>query len=147
MCLGEILRRSRSFEHVAQEHAFKNQELYYHFVSSSEAREIVVTKNVLSNIAGKDGFDIADRAYLATEYSDCFIGKDAVDWLVERYRCSRKAAVQIGQMLADLGYISHVTKEHEFKDAALFYQLRGIKLAQKSVNQASAAGRVIPAPA
>jgi len=30
------------------------------------------------------GFNVADRRYLLTKYPSCFIGKEAVDWLLKK---------------------------------------------------------------
>ncbi len=69
------------------------------------------------------GLDVRDRVYRLHRYEACFIGCDAVDWLVARAGMPRANAVRLGQRMAALGLLRHVLDEHDFKDAALFYRL------------------------
>lgn len=77
------------------------------------------------------GLDIRDRMYRLRTYPQCFVGREAVDWIVQHHRVSRADAVRMGQHLSALGLLSHVLQEHDFEDAELFYELatpRGISL-------------------
>jgi hypothetical protein len=69
------------------------------------------------------GLDSRDRIHRLRSYSRCFVGREAVDWLVRHQRIGRAEAVRLGQRLAALGLIRHVLDEHDFKDAELFYRL------------------------
>jgi sensor c-di-GMP phosphodiesterase-like protein len=69
------------------------------------------------------GLDIRDRMFRLRTYSQCFVGREAVDWLVQQHRVSRADAVRMGQHLSALGLLSHVLDEHDFEDAELFYRL------------------------
>jgi EAL domain-containing protein (putative c-di-GMP-specific phosphodiesterase class I) len=69
------------------------------------------------------GLDVRDRIHRLRTYNRCFVGREAVDWLVRHQRTSRAEAVRLGQRLAALGLIRHVLDEHDFKDADLFYRL------------------------
>ena len=69
------------------------------------------------------GLDVRDRVYRLHRYEACFIGRDAVDWLVAHAGMPRADAVRLGQRMAALGLVRHVLDEHDFKDAALFYRL------------------------
>lgn len=69
------------------------------------------------------GLDIRDRMYRLRTYPQCFVGREAVDWMVQHYRVSRDDAVRMGQRLSALGLLSHVLQEHDFEDAELFYEL------------------------
>lgn len=67
--------------------------------------------------------DIEDRRYKLKTYSDCFIGSEAVDWLVESGRAhDRPQAVAMGNLLVEAGYLHHVLRDHEFADEHLFYR-------------------------
>ena len=65
---------------------------------------------------------IADRRYLLTVYPDCFVGREAVDWMTRYLDLSRADARALGQMMIERGYIHHVLDEHDFEDAGLFYR-------------------------
>jgi EAL domain-containing protein (putative c-di-GMP-specific phosphodiesterase class I) len=69
------------------------------------------------------GLDVRDRMFHLRTYDACFVGREAVDWLVQHQRLSRSEAVRLGQHLVALGLISHVVSEHDFEDAELFYRL------------------------
>ena len=82
----------------------------------------VDVEEVASQMRGKGGVEICDRTFRFQIYSECFVGSEAVDWLVTNYEYSRKEAVKVGQMLKDRGIIHHVTDDHNFKDEYLFYR-------------------------
>ncbi len=69
------------------------------------------------------GLDIRDRMFRLRTYPHCFVGREAVDWIVQHHRVSREDAVRMGQHLSALGLVSHVLQEHDFEDAELFYEL------------------------
>lgn len=69
--------------------------------------------------------DIQDRTYRASMYRKCFIGRDFVTFLVDKYLLkSREEAVQVGQSMVRLALFHHVLNEHDFKDEYLFYRLQ-----------------------
>ena len=67
------------------------------------------------------GLDVRDRMYKLHSYKHCFVGREAVDWIVQRLGLQRAAAVQLGQRLVSLDLIRHVRDEHDFKDENLFF--------------------------
>lgn len=67
--------------------------------------------------------DIRDRTYHLRPYPQCFVGSEAVKWMVGQYKCRPDAAVAVGQALGRLGLLVHVTHDHPFLDADLFYRL------------------------
>lgn len=68
---------------------------------------------------------IQDRSYHLKKYEKCFVGSEAVDWLVaSEVALDRQAAVSLGQQLIDDGFVSHVTKDHGFEDANYFYRFK-----------------------
>jgi hypothetical protein len=67
------------------------------------------------------GVDVRDRRWRLRLYPQCFVGREAVDWIVQRERVSRAKAVRIGRRLVALGLMAHVAAEHDFEDADLFY--------------------------
>ncbi len=67
------------------------------------------------------GVDVRDRRWRLRLYPHCFVGREAVDWIVQREGVSRAKAVRIGRRLVALGLMAHVAAEHDFEDADLFY--------------------------
>lgn len=67
--------------------------------------------------------DIRDRTYHLRSYPQCFVGSEAVKWMMRQYKCGPDAAVAVGQALGRLGLLVHVTHDHPFLGADLFYRL------------------------
>lgn len=68
------------------------------------------------------GIQIKDRPFRLKTYQKCFVGSEAVDWLVAELNISRKEVVQIGQRLIDEGWIHHVLDQQVFQDEYFFYR-------------------------
>lgn len=77
---------------------------------------------LVAQMRGSDGVDLRDRRFGLHLYHHCFIGSDAVQWLMQHQLASREEAVRLGRILVMRGIIHHVTDEHDFKDAYLFYR-------------------------
>lgn len=67
------------------------------------------------------GIDIRDRLYHLRVYRNCFVGSEAVDWLVRHAQVSRAEALRLGRRLVALGCVKHVVDEHDFRDGEYFY--------------------------
>ncbi|MGK7877429.1 MAG: mechanosensitive ion channel domain-containing protein [Xenococcaceae cyanobacterium] len=85
-------------------------------LSDSEIEELVTV------MRGEGGLEIKDRRYRLNVYPACFVGSEAVDWLVQKKTCTREEAIELGQILIERGIIHHVVDQHHFKDAYLFYR-------------------------
>ena len=103
---------------------------------------------VVREIRDQSGL-IRAHTYHLVSYKNCFIGRDLVTWLVEKkgFACkfplelisfveqsvcdifffflAREEAVKFGLELQEKQFFHHVTFDHEFKDANLFYRLLG----------------------
>mmetsp|Transcript_4592 Transcript_4592/g.6135 ORF Transcript_4592/g.6135 Transcript_4592/m.6135 type:complete len:646 (-) Transcript_4592:91-2028(-) len=67
--------------------------------------------------------ELKDRRYRLSTYKNCFVGSDAVSQMVKIGLAeNREEAVKVGQALLEVGEVNHVTRDHEFKDEALFYR-------------------------
>uniref|UniRef100_A0A7S0WST3 DEP domain-containing protein n=2 Tax=Pyramimonas obovata TaxID=1411642 RepID=A0A7S0WST3_9CHLO len=67
---------------------------------------------------------IEDRAYNMSTYSSCFVGSEAVDFLMKLFELkNRDEAVRVGQKLQETGMFDHVLGEHPFLDEGYFYRL------------------------
>jgi hypothetical protein len=79
---------------------------------------------LVSHMRSERGVTISDRRHLLRLYPRCFVGSEAVDWLVENERVSRAEAERIGRRLMERGLVRHVLDEHPFRDARLFYRFQ-----------------------
>ena len=82
-------------------------------------------KDLLTDIATqfRAGVELKDRKYHLTTYQNCFVGREAVDFLINNGLAnSRDEAVLLGQsIMTELSLFEHVTRDHEFKDDYLYY--------------------------
>ncbi|GMH39912.1 hypothetical protein BSKO_07816 [Bryopsis sp. KO-2023] len=66
---------------------------------------------------------IKDRSFRMKTYKNCFLGSDAVGFLTSMgYAKGDADAIALGDRLIDMGILHHVTKDHSFKNEALFYR-------------------------
>jgi potassium-dependent mechanosensitive channel len=77
---------------------------------------------LVAQMRGDGGLEIKDRRYGLSVYAKCFVGSDAVAWLVQTQKATQEAAVRIGQQLMEQGMLHHVADEHPFRDDYLFYR-------------------------
>jgi small-conductance mechanosensitive channel len=73
---------------------------------------------------GPGGVAIQDRRHRLAVYPRCFVGSEAVDWLLGTAELTRGEAVALGQRLVERGLVRHVLDEHGFRDGNLFYAFR-----------------------
>jgi len=67
------------------------------------------------------GLDIRDRMHHLRSYTQCFVAREAVDWMVRELGVRRAEATHIGRRMVALGWMRHVLDEHDFDDAELFF--------------------------
>jgi small-conductance mechanosensitive channel len=77
---------------------------------------------LVGRMRGRGGLAIRDRRHLLTTYPQCFVGRDAVDWLVAAESLTRDEARGLGQRLLERGFLHHVLDEHGFEDGPYFYR-------------------------
>jgi hypothetical protein len=65
----------------------------------------------------------ADRRYHLRTWPRCLLGHEAVHTIAREHGLARAEAVALGQDMGALGLLHHVTGDHRFDDAALFYRL------------------------
>ena len=66
---------------------------------------------------------IEDRDFHFRTYENCFVGREAVDWMIKSGTVEdRVEALQLGNQMLQAGLIHHVLDEHGFKDMNLFYR-------------------------
>ena len=72
----------------------------------------------------EDGITLADRRWGLTTYQKCFIGSEAVKWMMSTLEFDRQKAVSTGQRLIEAGIIHHVTHSEPFQDDNFFYRFQ-----------------------
>ena len=83
---------------------------------------------------------IRNRSWMKRVHRDCFIGSEAVDFLVTQGLAdSREHAVAIGRAMMGKKMIRHVTDQQKFRDSYLYYRFSEDDL-ESSVLAASNAG-------
>ena len=71
---------------------------------------------------GDAGVAISDRRHRLSTYPRCFVGAEAVAWLMRVEDISRDEAVHLGQLMLERGLMHHVLDEHPFQDGEFFYR-------------------------
>ncbi|MEM7591269.1 MAG: DEP domain-containing protein [Cyanobacteria bacterium P01_A01_bin.83] len=82
----------------------------------------ISVRQLAQEMRSEEGVEIKTRRYKLKLYQRCFVGSEAVDWIINKTKLSRTDAVSLGQKMLDKGIFHHVLDEHEFKDEALFYR-------------------------
>jgi len=77
---------------------------------------------IVSQMRGPSGVEIKDRRSNLKSFDKCFVGSEAVDWLMEYEKATREEAILMGKLMVSERLIHHVLDEHGFKDGPLFYR-------------------------
>ena len=80
-------------------------------------------RGLWQRMLSQQGLVVQDRQWRLQNFAQCFVGNEAVDWIVRERGVGRREALRIGRRLEALGLITHVADEHDFEDAHLFYRL------------------------
>ncbi|NEP77342.1 MAG: mechanosensitive ion channel [Okeania sp. SIO3C4] len=88
----------------------------------SEIHKNIDIDNLIKEMRGSHGVTIKDRRHRWGIYSKCFVGYEAVKWLMRTQNLNLQEAISIGQLLIDRGLIHHVLDKNEFKNEYLFYR-------------------------
>jgi Domain found in Dishevelled, Egl-10, and Pleckstrin (DEP) len=121
--LGNALQQLGLLYHVAHEQAFAN-EGYFYRLATSKTVDALPMQQVLHTLMIGKGVEIADRSYLGKTYTQCFIGSEAVDHLVNKWSIDRLDAWIALHRFEQLGLLEHVTQEHGFVDGSFFYRFK-----------------------
>lgn len=79
---------------------------------------------LVERMRGQDGVPIADRRHRLRRYPRCFVGADAIAWLVANEGLRHDEAVAVGELMVERNLLHHVLDEHTFHDGNLFYRFR-----------------------
>ena len=81
------------------------------------------TERLWQRLRAPGTLDVRDRTFRLKTYRHCFVGREAVDWLVRHERMERPQAVRACRRLLALGLVRHVLDEHDFEDGELYYRM------------------------
>jgi hypothetical protein len=91
---------------------------------------------LLSDIASEllRNLEIKDHTNGMTTYHACFVGTEAVDFMVNsELASSREEAVKVGNEMQKAGYFEHVAGADNFKDDVTFYHFKGPTISNEFV--------------
>ena len=94
-------------------------------VSSDTVMLPLITEFELRQLAAqmRHGVEVRDRRYHLQNFQACFVGQEAVDWLIETSNARDvRSAVFLGQRMAQAGLLHHVCDEHDFDNKYYFYR-------------------------
>ncbi|MBE9041802.1 mechanosensitive ion channel protein [Oscillatoriales cyanobacterium LEGE 11467] len=91
-------------------------------IQSDRLVDRVNFKNLVNQMRQPGGVAIEDRRYNLKTYPSCFVGREAVSWMMQTLQISHEDAIDLGQKLIDDKWMHHVTDEHPFRDEYLFYR-------------------------
>ncbi|MEM7064310.1 MAG: hypothetical protein AAF572_14235 [Cyanobacteria bacterium P01_B01_bin.77] len=77
---------------------------------------------LVAQMRGTGGVVIKDRRYKLKIYPKCFVGSEAVQWLMLNFNLTLDDAIRIGQRMLERKIIHHVVDEQDFKNDYLFYR-------------------------
>jgi len=70
----------------------------------------------------REQIDVRSRVVRLRKYKDCFVGSEAVDWMMEKLNLKTKEeAIEVGEMLLHRGFIFHYTRSASFLNSKTEY--------------------------
>ena len=121
---GTFLWRTGRIHHVLRQAAFDDGLFFFRFGLPRKASAQLDLAAIEREMRSRNGVAVGDRSYLGKTYERCFVGTEAVEWLMKRHDLARGEAEDVGQSLIDLGTLHHVVDEHGFVDEGYFYRFR-----------------------
>ena len=118
-----FLWRTGRIHHVLRDARFADDFLFFRFGGTREQLARVDLARVARAMGATGGLAIADRTWRGRTFPRCFVGAEAVEWIVRHERLPLGAAEAVGQSLLELGELRHVTGEHDFVGDNYFYRL------------------------
>jgi hypothetical protein len=120
--IGQALLDLGHIYHVVREQPFVDGHYFYRHAADSPRLAAVELGALLQRMRSSNGVAIRDRTYHAITFPSCFVGAEAVAWLMRKSGLSHNEAMTLGQRLIDLFIIHHVSDEHPFRDGYFFYR-------------------------
>jgi lauroyl/myristoyl acyltransferase len=123
VAVGRALQSMHCLYHVAHSQLFEEADYFYRLSSSKKADGIQL-QAALKTLKTNEATMVKDRMYGSKTYTQCFVGSEAVDLLVNTFNLTRLDATIVMQRLHNLRLFGHVVGEHGFEDGKLFYVFR-----------------------
>ena len=102
---------------LAGDVTYEEQQLTLAPYVTPEALEQLVTQ-----MRSRSGISIEDRRHKLKVYPKCFIGTEAVDWLLNNTNLMPHEAIRVGQRMLERHIIHHVLDEQDFENNHFFYR-------------------------
>ena len=125
VAIGQALGELGLLFHVAHEHPFLDDHLFYR-LARSDAADRLDLDAAFSALHGQNGAALANRSYLGKTYPNCWIGAEAVDRLCAVFEIARHEAWLVLHRLMQFGLIEHVTHSRPMVDGTFFYRFAGL---------------------
>ena len=122
VAVGAALTHFGVLHHSMREQDFRDEFLFFRCDGHADAASEFDLDRCAHAMRESWGLSIVDRVYRNKTYPACFVGSDAVDWMMRRYGLTVGEAEAVGQSLVDVGIIHHVADDHGFVDAEFFYR-------------------------
>jgi hypothetical protein len=121
--LCRFLWRIGRIHHVVREAAFADDVLFFRFAGTRAQWDGIDLARLEADMRGERGLDVQDRSWRGRDFARCFVGVEAVEWIMARTRLAFGGAEAAGQSLLELGALRHVADEHGFIGDHYFYRL------------------------
>jgi potassium-dependent mechanosensitive channel len=89
---------------------------------AAAARDGLDIDALVERMRAPGGLDVQDRRHRLSVYPKCFVGVEAVGWLMQSLDLTRDDAIRLGQTLVERRIVHHVLDEHPFRDGNYFYR-------------------------
>lgn len=87
-------------------------------------RNSVSLRNLFEELNGTSGIPLQTHRYRLRSYSNCFLGSEIVDWLINQHKAStRTQAASLSQALLEAGYLKCLTGIVLFQYIVLFFSV------------------------
>ena len=118
-----FLWRTGRIHHVLRDARFADDYLFFRFAGTRDQLARVDLAALERAMGQAGGVPIADRTWHGRTFARCFVGLEAVEWIMRREHLPFGPAEAVGQSLLELGMLRHVTGEHDFIGDTYFYRL------------------------
>eukprot|EP01094_Clydonella_sp_ATCC50884_P017351 TRINITY_DN2_c0_g3_i2.p1 TRINITY_DN2_c0_g3~~TRINITY_DN2_c0_g3_i2.p1 ORF type:complete len:320 (-),score=98.49 TRINITY_DN2_c0_g3_i2:33-992(-) len=128
VAIGEALMHQGKIYHVLRNEPFADSKSLYFRINDKDDddddKQMLGGKITYLVEMMRWGIEICDRKHRTKTYHTCFVGSEAVDWLMRTLKMdAREDAVDVAQMLIDRSVFHHVNYIETFSDKRMaFYR-------------------------
>lgn len=121
VALGQALGTLGLLVHVRHDHPFLDDQLFYR-VAWSTGPDALDLNPLNRALRGREGLSLATRRHLGKTYERCWVGSEAVTWVVRHFKVSRLDGWLALHRLMQFGEFEHVTRARPFIDGDYYYR-------------------------